>query len=182
MTHGRKDIKIGISVRVRKPYCPHLLNLSHPISFYQCKIGRRIKTGLSLVSEPVTMVDNLRAEGGDNAETERTLAERLHKLTTLENKEVMSDSKIDQLANLVKVLRKKESPLKAVVFKKAHGCGLPILDLKVLFNPLKLHFPTFEEIGPVVFLEQNNSLHTIKVKRRIDVDFLPFARVSFRVV
>ena len=33
---------------------------------------------------------------------ERTLAERLHKLTTLENKEVMSDSKIDQLANLVK--------------------------------------------------------------------------------
>lgn len=48
------------------------------------------------------MVDNLRAEGGDNAETERTLAERLHKLTTLENKEVMSDSKIDQLANLVK--------------------------------------------------------------------------------
>ena len=41
------------------------------------------------------MVDNLRAEGGDNAETERTLAERLHKLTTLENKEVMSDSKID---------------------------------------------------------------------------------------
>ena len=135
MTHGRKDIKIGISVRVRKPYCPHLLNLSHPISFYQCKIGRRIKTGLSLVSEPVTMVDNLRAEGRDNAETERTLAERLHKLTTLENKEVMSDSKIDQLANLVKVLRKKESPLKAVVFKKAHGCGLPILDLKVLFNP-----------------------------------------------
>lgn len=61
-----------------------------------------------MVSEPVTMVDNLRAEGGDNAETERTLAERLHKLTTLENKEVMSDSKIDQLANLVKVLRKKE--------------------------------------------------------------------------
>ncbi len=35
---------------------------------------------------------------------------------------------------------------------------------------LKLHFPTFEEIGPVVFLEQKNSLHTIKVKRRIDVD------------
>lgn len=102
MTHGRKDIEIGISVRVRKPYCPHLLNLSHPISFYQCQIGRRRKTGLSLVSEPVTMVDNLRAEGGDNAETERTLAERLHKLTTLENKEVMSDSKIDQLANLVK--------------------------------------------------------------------------------
>lgn len=53
----------------------------------------------------------------------------------------MSDSKIDQLANLVKVLRKKESPLKAVVFKKhtldffKKGCGLPILDLKVLFNP-----------------------------------------------
>ena len=47
---------------------------------------------------------------------------------------------------------------------------------------LKLHFPTFEEIGPVVFLKQNNSVHTIKVKRRIDVDFLPFARVSFRVV
>lgn len=49
--------------------------------------------------------------------------------------EVMSDSKIDLLANLFKVLRKKESPLKAVVFKKAHGCGLPILDLQVLFNP-----------------------------------------------
>lgn len=73
-------------------------------------------------------------KGRDNAETERTLAERLHKLTTEENKEVMSYSKIDQLANLVLVLRKKESPLKAVVFKKAHGCGLPILDLKVLFN------------------------------------------------
>lgn len=49
-----------------------------------------------MISEPVAMVDNLRAEGGDNAETERTLAERLHKLTTLENKEVMSDSKIDR--------------------------------------------------------------------------------------
>ncbi|GFS28538.1 hypothetical protein Acr_00g0002390 [Actinidia rufa] len=109
----------------------------------ECQIVRRRKTGLSLISEPVAMVDNLRAEGGDNAETERTLAERLHKLTTLENKEVMSDSKIDRESCLIQS------------------------------RTLKLHFPTFEEIGPVVFLEQKNSLHTIKVKRRIDVDFLP---------
>ncbi|GFS28625.1 hypothetical protein Acr_00g0002930 [Actinidia rufa] len=109
----------------------------------RCQIVRRRKTGLSLISEPVAMVDNLRAEGGDNAETERTLAERLHKLTTLENKEVMSDSKIDRESCLIQS------------------------------RTLKLHFPTFEEIGPVVFLEQKNSLHTIKVKRRIDVDFLP---------
>lgn len=88
-----------------------------------------------MLSEPIIMVDNLRAKAGDNAKTKHTLAERLHKLTTLENKEVMSDIKIDQLANLVKVLSKKESPLKVIVFKKVHGCGLPILDLKVLFNP-----------------------------------------------
>lgn len=33
----QRDRHIAISVRVRKPYCPHLLNLSHPISFYQCQ-------------------------------------------------------------------------------------------------------------------------------------------------
>lgn len=42
-----------------------------------------------MLSEPVIMVDNLRAKAGDNAKMKHTLAERLHKLITLENKKVI---------------------------------------------------------------------------------------------
>lgn len=88
MSHGRKGRRRDIG-KSKKAILPSLVELELEPSNLFLSVGE-INIYFFL-SEPIAMVGNLGAEGGDSAETERALAERLHKLTTLENKEVMSE-------------------------------------------------------------------------------------------